>query len=84
MLLRNCVGLERGYRTFELYEGDLAEPEASADLVVVSAFAGDCSPIPGTALGSLHSKCGIDARLLERALDLTEPFGVWTSAPLTR
>jgi hypothetical protein len=84
MLLQNSVGIESpwGYRTFELYEGDLTEPEASADLVVVSAFAGDYSPIPGTALGSLHRKCGIDARLLGRALDLIGPFGLWISVPL--
>lgn len=85
MVLRNCIGFEtrHGYRTFELYEGDLTEPEAAADLLVVSAFAGEYTPVPGTVLGALHEKWNLDLRKIARALDVTQQLGFWLSEPLS-
>jgi len=85
MILKNCIGLEtrHGYRTFELFEGDLIHPEAGADLLVVSVFAGAYLPMPGTVLGALYESWGINARELRPAIDLREALGVWVSSELT-
>ena len=85
MILRNCIGFEtrHGYRTFELYEGDLTEPGAAADLLVVSAFAGGYKPVPNTVFGALHEKWGLDLLKLGRTLDVTKQLGFWLSEPLT-
>jgi O-acetyl-ADP-ribose deacetylase (regulator of RNase III) len=84
MLLRNCVGFEsrHGYRTFELYEGDLTNPEANADLLIVSAFAGDYSPDPGTVLGALHTAWGLDLARESREIDVSQSLGFWLSGPI--
>ncbi len=87
MDIRNIIGIEtiHGFRTFELYEGDLTHPAASTDLIVVSAFAGDYAPLPGTVIGALKSQCDIDVSKLARhsEYDLRETFGFWISGLLT-
>jgi len=84
MDLQNCIGLEarHGYRTFELYTGDLTEAGAAADLLIISAFAGGYHPEPDTLLGALHSSWGIDLATLGRELDLCNSLGFWLSSPL--
>jgi len=84
VILRNSIGLEtrHGYRTFELHEGDLTHPDAVADLLVVSAFAGSYHPTTGTVLGSLLKAWGIDIRSLRPQIDLREPLGVWITPEL--
>ncbi len=84
MELLNCIGLEtrHGYRTFELYAGDLTEPDAVGDLLIVSAFAGGYRPVPDTLLGALNAKWGLDLGKLERDLNLCDSLGFWLSSPL--
>jgi O-acetyl-ADP-ribose deacetylase (regulator of RNase III) len=86
MQLRNTIGIETrlGYRRFELWHGDLTQPEAAADVLVVSAFAGDYAPVPGTLLAALHAKWGWDLRAsaLNPFLDLRQALSIWVSPNL--
>ncbi|MEZ5419064.1 MAG: DUF4145 domain-containing protein [Vicinamibacterales bacterium] len=82
----NVVGLHtrHGFRTCELYQGDLAALDRRVDALVVSAFAGDCEKTPGSVIGSLWERCGIDVNALAQdpELDFRESLGVWCSRPL--
>lgn len=88
MTLINEIGFDTryGYRTVELHEGDITEPPIAADLLVLSAFAGNYEPIPGTIVGSLESKLGISVGDHARspAFDLKSTFGLWISEPLDK
>ena len=86
MELQNCIGIEtrHGYRTFELYQGDLTEGDAKADLLIVSAFAGSYYPSKGTLLESLRKEWGIIAKELVPELDLRESLGFWISEPIAK
>lgn len=55
MIVKNRIGIETvfGYRTIELYLGNLADGEISVDLLVVSAFADDYTPTHGSVVGAL-------------------------------
>jgi hypothetical protein len=83
----NIIGIEtpRGYRTFELYQGDLSALDFPVDILVVSAFAGDYTPTRGSLIGALHRRNGIDVGALARdaEFDLREQFGVWVSRPVS-
>ncbi len=80
----NTLGVDTrfGFRFINLCEGDIAEPEAGADLLVVSAFAGGYRPTPGTALGRLYEKWGMLLDPSAAEFDLRTPFSLWISAPL--
>jgi hypothetical protein len=41
----------------EFYAGDISS--VPADLLIVSAFPEDCSPVPGTVLGTLYERFGV-------------------------
>jgi hypothetical protein len=74
-------------RTVQLYLGDLvslAEDEA-VDVLVVSAFPGDYTPISGTLIGNLH-RVGVSVADLARdmAVDLRSFSSCWLSRPLER
>ena len=60
---RNTIGIEThwGFRTFELYEGDLTSPEFAADLLVVSAFLGNYAPTTRTLIGALLKNSKLDS-----------------------
>lgn len=70
-----------GYRTVELLEGDITALEDKVDMLVVSAFAGDYEPVPGTVLWSLKSKYWIDLKSLIKnaSLDLRSSLSLWIS-----
>lgn len=82
----NILGVDtpRGYRTFELFCGDITALEGKVDVLVVSSFAGSYSPTPGTLPGALFERLGIDLRQLAQrpALDMRIPLGTWLSEPL--
>jgi hypothetical protein len=82
----NVVGVDtpRGYRTVELFHGDLVAGTLTADVLVVSAFAGSYAPTPGTLISSLAKAYGLDLRVEARqpAFDLRLAFGCWVSRPL--
>lgn len=83
----NVVGFETrfGFRTIELYHGDITALSPRADVLVVSAFAGGYTPNVGSVFGGLFEKHAIDAQQLSRTpeLDLRAPLGVWLSRPLS-
>jgi hypothetical protein len=87
MQLRNIVGVEtrHGLRTFELHHGDLTSPAAKADLLIVSAFASEYAPIPGSLIGALFKRCSISVEDLSLApeFDLREAFSFWISPELS-
>jgi hypothetical protein len=87
MQRRNVVGVNTryGYRTCELYQGDITQIDREVDVIAVSAFAGDYVPTPGTVIQALRDRLGIDVALLGQhpQFDFRESLGVWISRPLT-
>ena len=73
-------------RYIELYQGDLTNmlPEEHVDILVVSAFPNDYSPIPRTLIGALDRK-GVSVGELSRrkVLDLRNTFSCWLSPEIT-
>ncbi len=84
MLRKNSIGIETqyGYRSCELYEGDITSPDAAADLLVTSAFAGVYDLVPGTLFAALHQAWALDVGTVAREIDLRVPFSFWISTPL--
>ncbi|HEU4648849.1 MAG TPA: DUF4145 domain-containing protein [Gemmatimonadales bacterium] len=86
MELKNQIGIETryGFRTFELYEGDLTALGRTVDLVAVSAFRGSYAPTRGTVIGALLHKRQLDVAALAQApeYDFRGALGVWISKPL--
>ena len=78
----NRFGLEadKGYRTFELFLGDITAPLRydENEVLVVSAFRGNYHPTPGTVIQALHAR-GLDVESLldGAAVDLRESSGTW-------
>jgi hypothetical protein len=73
-----------GFRTFELWEGDITTLPFPTDLLVVSAFAGDYVPTQTSVIGAL-GRLGIDVGALARnpTYDFRNtPLRSWVSAPL--
>ena len=77
------VDTATGNRHVELRLGDLPGLGIDVDLLVVSAFAGDVAPVPGTLLGRLQQAYGIRLDQLGCALDLrNSPLQCWVSKPI--
>src|SRR5690348_13170038 len=83
----NIVGLDTvwGFKTIELYEGDLSGTNLHFDLLVVSAFANGYNPLAGTLLGDLKNNLGLDVRQEEKTpdYDFRRPLGLWVSRRLS-
>ena len=85
-MLLNAFDVDPGSaeRTVELQAGELFELGLQADLLVVSAYAGNYEPVPGTLVARLHGACGLELGQLPRALDFSaSPVGAWVSPPLS-
>jgi hypothetical protein len=69
-------------RSVELFQGDLTDLTAAdaVDVLIVSAFPSDYTPVPGTLIGALFRK-GIDVGALARDKDrdLRDHFSCWLS-----
>jgi hypothetical protein len=82
----NILGIETsgGFRTIELLHGDVCDLAPEVDILAVSAFAGSYHPFPGSIIGALRTRFGIDCDQLERspAIDLRPALGIWLSTPL--
>jgi hypothetical protein len=82
----NIVGLDTawGFKTIELYEGDLSRTDLNCDLLVLSVFVGGYNPRPGTLLGDLKSNLSFDIRNEEKmpAYDFRGPLSLWASRAL--
>jgi hypothetical protein len=80
-----CIAASGEQRSIELWEGDLTEMPGSesVDVLVVSAFPNDYSPLPGTLIGALDEKGLSVAELAEdKAEDLRQNFSCWLSHPV--
>jgi hypothetical protein len=69
-------------RTIELWHGNLAAlpPEEAVDILVVSAFPDDYSPLPGTLIGSLHDRgVSVEALAADRLVDQRSTHSCWLS-----
>lgn len=79
----NLVELETrwGYRSVELYHGDITRLASKVDVLAVSAFKDGYHPTPGTVLGALHANCGISVAALAKTkeYDLRDAFGCWVA-----
>ncbi|MDH3975717.1 MAG: TIR domain-containing protein [Deltaproteobacteria bacterium] len=76
------IGDLKGQKLIELYQGDLTKlsPEDHVDILVVSAFPKDYSPVPGSLIGALHWKgVSVDELADDRAIDLRKHFSCWLS-----
>ncbi len=72
-------------RKIQLFYGDLTElgDEQKVDLLVVSAFPGDYTPVRGSLIGSLHEKgLSVGELARDKADDMREALGCWISQPL--
>jgi hypothetical protein len=82
----NVVGLDTraGYKTIELWHGDVTSLGCEVDLLVVSAFRDGYQPLPGTVLGALQAKLGVSVERLatKPQVDLRSALGVWVSHPV--
>ena len=85
MTLLNQVGVETrwGFRTIELYRGDLTRLDDHVDVLVISCFRGSYHPTTGTVVAALRD-CGVDVEACAAApaLDLRQPFGTRSAEPL--
>lgn len=70
-----------GYKTFELYRGDITRLDPGVDLLAVSVLAGDYYPLRNTVIGALHENFGINltALLQDCEFDLRSAFNCWIS-----
>lgn len=77
----NLVEIETrwGYRTVELYCGDLTKIDVAVDVLAVSSYARNYAPVPGTLIGALHSNCNISVLELSKSCeyDFRESLGCW-------
>ena len=82
----NVLGIEtaRGFRTVELFHGDITALAFHADVLVVSAYAGSYAPVHGTLIEALQARLGIHVSSHARSpeLDLRDALGIWVSAKL--
>ena len=71
----------------ELLCGDLSAipPDHAVDILVVSAYPGDYTPVEGSLMGCLAQK-GLSIRdmAVNKKLDLRMPLGCWLSEPLNK
>jgi len=84
-MLLNAFDVDPGAaeRTLELQAGELFGLGLQADVLVVSAWRGSYTPVPGTLVHRLQEVCGLDLARCPRALDCSDsPVGAWISPPL--
>lgn len=83
--LRNAIDYDspHGYRSFELWQGDITDPGVSVDVLVVSYLEG-FEPVEASVVTALHKQHGINIFALARncEYDLRQALGTWVSFPL--
>ena len=81
------IGVEtrHGFKTLELHEADLAGLDFRVDVLVLSAFAGDYLPTPGSVVHALETRFDlvIGAEASAPWLDMRSALGVWVSRELS-
>jgi hypothetical protein len=73
-----------GRRSFELWCGDIIELPFAVDLLIVSSFGFDVTPMAGTVIGALSSRLDISVESLQEnpEVDFIQPLSLWVSAPI--
>ena len=82
----NVIDIETrwGFKSFELYEGDITRMGTRVDLLAVSILADNPYPLPNTVVGALHTNLKLDLAELRKdsEFDLRRSFGCWVSKEL--
>ena len=86
-MLVNIVSIAtpHGWRSIELREGDITQPDVSAqpDVLVVSSFRGNYYPVPKTVIGCLHDQLGLSVMQLAEAPEFQVGMrDAWMTPPL--
>ena len=74
-----------GFADIELYLGDLSAipKEHEVDIIVLSAYPDDYTPLPHTLIGSLHDKgLSVEALSKDKEMDLRKNLWCWFSKEL--
>ena len=79
----NLIEIETrwGYRTFELYHGDITQLDEPVDLLVISALPNNYDPIPNTVVWALQERRSIIVGELAQhpEFDFRHIFGCWVA-----
>jgi len=70
-----------GYKSFEIYQGDITKLEFFVDLLIVSVSPYSYTPVEGTVIGSLFENHNIELEEFreQSEFDLRNPFNCWIS-----
>jgi len=87
IMLVNIVNIPtpHGWRSIELREGDITQPDVSAqpDVLVVSSFRGNYYPVPKTVIGCLYEQLGLSVMQLAEAPEFqVGSRDAWMTPPL--
>ncbi len=79
----NAVGFDtpHGFKTFEIFHGDITNLSGPVDVLVVSAYRQDYYPHPDSLIGALHYELELDVERLsyDPEYDFRTALGVWIS-----
>src|SRR5687767_6775625 len=79
----NALGVDtrQGFRTIDLFEGDITKLDFTPDVLVVSAYAGSYAPTHKTVVEALKRNKDVDLRdhAMRPELDLRPALGTWVS-----
>jgi hypothetical protein len=75
-----------GYKSFELWQGDLTQIEERIDGLIVSAIPDNYELVPRTVICALHDALGIDVGALakDKELDFRSLLDCWVSKALSK
>src|SRR4026209_1606046 len=75
-----------GYKSFELWQGDLTQIEERIDGLIVSAIPDNYELVPGTVINALEKALGIDVSALakDKELDFRSLLDCWISKALQK
>jgi hypothetical protein len=75
------ISTNSGFKAIEIHHDDLSQLGWKVDVIVISAFSGNYSPIEGTLIHSLESNCDIVVRELfdSRLYDFRDSLNSWVS-----
>jgi O-acetyl-ADP-ribose deacetylase (regulator of RNase III) len=83
----NAIQIETiwGYKSFEIYQGDITNLDFSVDILAVSVAPNCYIPVKNTVVGALFENHKINLEeLLDRCeFDLREPFSCWVSKEIS-
>jgi hypothetical protein len=79
----NVVEIEThlGFRTFELYVGDITAIDPMVDVLAISSYTRSYDPVPNTVIAALEENCGISVEELSHSceFDFRDTLGCWVA-----